>query len=155
MCDDARTPIRRRSPAPRIAAGLPPPLRSQASRSKARSGSLLSPAELDRFGNLLLFARSTVEGYFAGKHKSPHRGSSVEFTDYKEYVPGDDLHRIDWRAYGRSRRLFVRQYEAETDMVLYLLVDVSASMAYSQPGPCRIHCPNMSSPQKSPPLSPS
>lgn len=92
---------------------------------------LLSPAELERFGNLLVFARSTVEGFFAGKHKSPHRGSSVEFTDYKEYVPGDNPNRIDWRAYGRSRRLFVRQYEAETDMVVYLLVDVSASMSYA------------------------
>jgi uncharacterized protein (DUF58 family) len=93
--------------------------------------SLLSPAELERFGNLLMFARATVEGYFAGKHKSPHRGSSVEFTDYKEYIPGDDPKRIDWRAYGRSRRLFVRQYEAETDMVIYLLVDVSGSMNYA------------------------
>jgi uncharacterized protein (DUF58 family) len=92
--------------------------------------SLLSPAELERFGDLLLFARSTVEGYFAGKHRSPYRGSSVEFTDYKEYVPGDDIHRVDWRAYGRSGRVFVRQYEAETDMVVYLLVDVSASMNY-------------------------
>jgi uncharacterized protein (DUF58 family) len=95
---------------------------------------LLSPEELERFGNLLVFARSVVEGYFAGKHKSPHRGSSVEFTDYKVYVPGDDPKRIDWRAYGRSRRLFVRQYEAETDMVVYLLVDVSASMNYSGAG---------------------
>ena len=81
-----------------------------------------------------MFARSTVEGYFVGKHKSPYRGSSVEFTDYKEYVPGDDVKRIDWRAYGRSRRLFVRQYEAETDMVIYLLVDVSASMSYAGAG---------------------
>jgi uncharacterized protein (DUF58 family) len=97
----------------------------------ARHGTLLAPAELERFGNLLLFARSIVEGYFAGKHKSPHHGSSVEFTDYKEYVAGDDVKRIDWRAYGRSRRLFVRQYEAETDMVVYLLVDVSASMSYA------------------------
>ena len=96
-----------------------------------RRGSLLSPSELERFGNLLVFARSTVEGYFAGKHKSPHHGSSVEFTDYKEYVPGDDPKHIDWRAYGRSRRLFVRQYEAETDMVVYLLVDISASMNYA------------------------
>ena len=93
--------------------------------------SVLSPAELERFGNLLLFARSTVEGYFVGKHKSPRRGSSVEFADYKEYVPGDDLKRIDWRAYGRSRRLFIRQFTAETDMVIYLLVDVSASMNYA------------------------
>jgi uncharacterized protein (DUF58 family) len=92
--------------------------------------SLLSPEELERFGNLLVFARATVEGYFAGKHKSPHHGSSVEFTDYKEYIAGDDPKRIDWRAYGRSRRLFVRQYEAETDMVIYLLVDASNSMNY-------------------------
>jgi uncharacterized protein (DUF58 family) len=75
-----------------------------------------------------------VEGYFVGKHKSPYRGSSVEFTDYKEYVPGDDVKRIDWRAYGRLRRMFVRQYEAETDMVIYLLVDVSASMSYAGTG---------------------
>jgi uncharacterized protein (DUF58 family) len=92
---------------------------------------LLNPAELERFGDLLLFARSTVEGYFAGKHKSPFRGSSVEFADYKEYIPGDDPKRIDWRAYGRSRRLFIRQFEAETDMSVYLLVDVSASMDYA------------------------
>ncbi len=105
----------------------PPPLPH---RRGARP-SLLSPEELERFGNLLVFARSMVEGYFAGKHKSPYRGSSVEFTDYREYIPGDDPKRIDWRAYGRSRRLFVRQYEAETDMVVYLLVDVSASMDYS------------------------
>jgi len=94
---------------------------------------LLTPEELERFKNLLLFARLTVEGYYAGKHRSPHRGSSVEFTDYREYVPGDEVNRIDWRAYGRSRRLFVRQYEAETDMVIYLLVDVSASMGYAGP----------------------
>ena len=99
-----------------------------------RPGSLLSPAELERFDNLLLFARSVVEGYFVGKHKSPHHGASVEFTDYKEYVAGDDVKRIDWRAYGRSRRLFVRQYEAETDMVAYLMVDVSASMKYAGQG---------------------
>jgi uncharacterized protein (DUF58 family) len=100
----------------------------------ARHHALLTPGELERFKNLLVFAKSTVEGYFAGKHKSPYRGSSVEFTDYKEYVPGDDVNRIDWRAYGRSRRLFVRQYEAETNMVIYLLVDMSASMRYAGTG---------------------
>ncbi|MBE0540908.1 MAG: DUF58 domain-containing protein [Verrucomicrobia bacterium] len=92
---------------------------------------ILTPAELERFKNLLVFARATVEGYFSGKHKSPFRGSSVEFADYKEYVPGDEVNRIDWRAYGRTRRLFVRQFEAETDMMVYLLVDVSASMSYA------------------------
>ena len=105
---------------------VPPPLPAWVRRKP-----LLSPTELERFGNLLLFARATVEGHFAGKHKSPFRGSSVEFTDYKEYVPGDEPKLIDWRCYGRSRRLFVRQFEAETDMVIYLLVDVSASMNYA------------------------
>jgi uncharacterized protein (DUF58 family) len=85
---------------------------------------------LERFKNLLVFARSTVEGYFVGKHRSPYRGSSVEFTDFKEYVPGDEVNRVDWRVFGRTRRLFVRQYEAETDMVIYLLLDISASMNY-------------------------
>lgn len=128
------TPPRISAPPPLPAsARVPPPLPGFFKRHEpvARRRSLLSPAELERFGNLLLFARSTVEGYFAGKHKSSYRGSSVEFTDYKEYVAGDDPKRIDWRAYGRSRRLFVRQYEAETDMVIYLLVDVSASMNYA------------------------
>jgi uncharacterized protein (DUF58 family) len=115
----------------------PPPRPRGGVRARVRSlgqpvgRTLLSPAELERFGNLLVFARSTVEGYFAGKHRSPHRGSSVEFADYKEYIPGDDAKRIDWHAYGRSRKLFVRQYEAETDMVMYLLVDVSGSMNYA------------------------
>ena len=98
--------------------------------ARIRRASLLSPEELERYGDLLIFARSRVEGYFAGKHPSPHRGSSVEFTEYREYVPGDDIRRIDWRAYGRTRRLFVRSYESETDMVVYLLVDASASMSY-------------------------
>src|SRR5512139_3072815 len=95
---------------------------------------LLTPAELDRFKNLLVFARSTVEGYFTGKHKSPYRGSSVEFADYKEYVPGDEVKRVDWRVFGRTRRLFVRQFEEETDMVIYLVVDISASMNYAGTG---------------------
>ncbi|MGC3960751.1 MAG: DUF58 domain-containing protein [Verrucomicrobiota bacterium] len=95
---------------------------------------LLTPEELERFKNLLVFARATVEGYFVGKHKSPFRGSAVEFADYKEYVPGDEVSRIDWRAYGRTRRIFVRQFEAETDMVVYLLVDMSASMSYAGTG---------------------
>jgi uncharacterized protein (DUF58 family) len=94
---------------------------------------LLTPEELERYKDLLVFARAKVEGYFVGKHRSPYRGSSVEFADYKEYVAGDEVSRIDWRAYGRTRRLFVRQYEAETDMVVYVLVDTSASMQYAGP----------------------
>jgi uncharacterized protein (DUF58 family) len=124
------------SPPPLPSASLPLRLRPSATWSPppplpaVNADPLLVPEELERFKNLLVFARSTVEGYFVGKHRSPYRGSSVEFADYKEYVPGDEVSRIDWRAFGRSRRLFVRQYEAETDMVIYLLVDVSASMNY-------------------------
>lgn len=92
---------------------------------------LLNIQELERFENLLVFARATVEGYYAGKHKSPYRGSAAEFADYKEYAPGDDLARLDWRVYGRTRRLYLRQFEEETDMTAYLLVDISASMRYA------------------------
>ncbi len=93
--------------------------------------SLLDIEELERFENLLVFARTVVEGYFAGRHKSPNRGSAAEFADYKEYVPGDDLAHLDWRVYGRTRRLYLRQFEEETDMVVYLLVDTSGSMRYA------------------------
>ncbi len=92
---------------------------------------LIDFQELERFENLLVFARATVEGFFSGKHKSPYRGSAAEFADYKQYVAGDDVTRMDWRVYGRSRRLYVRQFEEETDMVVYLLVDTSASMRYA------------------------
>ena len=87
--------------------------------------------ELERFENLLVFAKAIVEGYFVGRHKSPYRGSTAEFADYKEYVAGDDISRLDWRVYGRTRRLYVRRFEEETDMIAYLLVDTSASMRYA------------------------
>ena len=87
--------------------------------------------ELERFENLLVFAQAIVEGYFAGKHKSPYRGSAAEFADYKEYAPGDDLARLDWRVYGRTRRLYLRQFEEETDMTVYLMLDTSGSMRYA------------------------
>ena len=92
---------------------------------------LLDLQELERFENLLVFAKATVEGYYAGKHKSPYRGSAAEFADYKEYVPGDDIAHLDWRVYGRTRRLYLRQYEEETDMTVYLMVDTSGSMRYA------------------------
>ena len=108
---------------------IPPPL-PRALRQEFQK-SMLTLEELERFKNLLIFAQSTVEGYFSGKHKSPFYGSSAEFTDYKEYVQGEDPAHIDWRVYGRTRRFYVRQFQEETDMVAYLLVDTSASMRYS------------------------
>src|SRR5580698_6904209 len=92
---------------------------------------LLNLQELERFENLLVFAKAVVEGYYSGKHKSPYRGSAAEFADYKEYAPGDDLARLDWRVYGRTRRLYLRQFEEETDMTVYLMLDTSGSMRYA------------------------
>jgi uncharacterized protein (DUF58 family) len=114
----------------------PPPLPTKLVRVpptelEPLSNALLNIEELERFENLLIFAKAVVEGYFAGKHKSPNRGSAAEFADYKEYVVGDDLARLDWRVYGRTRRLYIRQFEEETDMAIYLLVDASGSMRYA------------------------
>ena len=97
-------------------------------------GSILTEEELARFKNLLVFAKSHVEGYYSGRHKSRFYGSSAEFCDFKEYLPGEDVDRVDWRRYGRTRRLFVRRFQEETDMVVYLMVDTSGSMKYRGEG---------------------
>jgi hypothetical protein len=92
---------------------------------------LLVPAELAALGGLELVARQVVEGFIAGLHRSPHRGFSVEFAEHRMYQPGDDLRYIDWRMYGRSDRYYIKQFEEETNLRAYLLVDVSASMAWT------------------------
>jgi uncharacterized protein (DUF58 family) len=92
---------------------------------------LLVPAELAALGGLELVARQVVEGFIAGLHRSPHRGFSVEFAEHRMYQPGDDLRYIDWRMYGRSDRYYIKQFEEETNLRAYLLVDVSASMDWS------------------------
>jgi uncharacterized protein (DUF58 family) len=94
----------------------------------------LDPAALHRLKNLSLAARRVVEGYFAGLHKSPHKGFSIEFAEHREYTPGIDPRHIDWRVYGRRDKLYVKQYEEETSLRCYLLVDKSASMAYKSDG---------------------
>ena len=88
------------------------------------------PALAIRLGNLNLVARSVVEGFIAGLHRSPYRGFSLEFAEHRDYVKGDDPRHIDWRAYCRSERLYIKQYEEETNMRAYLVVDASASMGY-------------------------
>jgi uncharacterized protein (DUF58 family) len=90
----------------------------------------VDPAVLDRLSNLALVARTVVEGFMAGQHRSPHLGSSVEFAQHREYVPGDELRRVDWKVFGRSDRLVVKQFVEETSLVCHLLVDASESMAY-------------------------
>ncbi len=103
----------------------PPPMPKPVFRS-----TYLNQAELERFENLLVFARTTVEGWMAGRHRSPHYGFSAEFVEHKPYVAGDDIAHIDWQVYARTRRLFSRKYLEETDMSVHLLVDGSPSMAY-------------------------
>ncbi len=94
-------------------------------------GPLLDPEELKRYENLWIFAKATVESFYAGKHLSPYRGGAAEFAEYKSYAVGDAVSRVDWRVYGRTRRLYVRQFDQETDTRVYLFVDMSASMRFS------------------------
>ena len=97
---------------------------------------LLDPAAIDRAETLGLFAAGVVDGYMAGDHRSPLRGFSIEFTEHREYVPGDDPRRLDWKVLGRTDRLMLKQYEQETNVVCHVLLDGSASMAYrSADGP--------------------
>jgi uncharacterized protein (DUF58 family) len=90
----------------------------------------LDPQTLAKLSGLELRARSIVEGYVAGAHRSPFHGFSVEFAEHREYVPGDDLRFVDWKAFGKTDRIYLKQYEEETNLVCYLLLDVSESMTY-------------------------
>lgn len=90
----------------------------------------LDPAVLDRLSHLSLVARTVVEGFMSGHHRSPHRGASVEFQQHREYVPGDELRRIDWKVFAKSDRLVVKEFVEETNLTLHLLVDASESMGY-------------------------
>ncbi|HWP35872.1 MAG TPA: DUF58 domain-containing protein [Thermodesulfobacteriota bacterium] len=92
-------------------------------------------AALARLGNLQFRAREVVDGVISGLHRSPYRGFSVEFSEHREYAPGDDLRHLDWKAYGKFDRYFIKEYEEETNLRAYLLLDASASMAYGLPAP--------------------
>lgn len=95
------------------------------------SAALLPPRELLRLGSLEFVARLVVEGYLAGRHRSPGLGGSLEFAEHRPYVPGDDLRRVDWKVYGRTDRWYVRESEQETNLRATLVVDASASMGYA------------------------
>ena len=110
------------------------------SNGRVRSGSIhaagrdvlaLSYADLRRLRNFQFAARLVVEGFFQGRHRSPYYDFSSEFADYRPYTPGDEIRAIDWRAFARTDRFYIRLYRKETDMNCYLLVDKSHSMAYS------------------------
>ncbi len=93
--------------------------------------SQLDPAVLARIERLELEARQVVEGMLAGRHRSPRHGFAVEFAQHRPYVPGDDLKHIDWKVYGRTERFHLKQYEQETNLVAWMLVDASESMSYA------------------------
>ena len=91
---------------------------------------LLDPALVARLGSLELVVRAVVEGVLVGLHRSPFKGFSVEFSEYRQYQPGDDPSTIDWKLAARRDRYFVKKFEAETNLECHLLLDVSASMGY-------------------------
>jgi len=91
----------------------------------------LDPTAVARFGRLELLARLVVEGVMTGLHKSPFKGFSVEFAEHRQYGPGDEIKHIDWRTFGKTDRYYVKEYEEETNLKAYLVVDTSGSMAYA------------------------
>jgi uncharacterized protein (DUF58 family) len=91
----------------------------------------LEPATLLRLGNLNVVARSAVEGFISGLHRSPHHGFSVEFSEHRPYTFGDELRHLDWVTYAKTDRFYVKQYEQETNLRCYILLDCSASMNYA------------------------
>ena len=102
--------------------------------SSTRDRQFLDPAVVARLGTLELRARTVVEGFISGLHRSPFKGFSVEFAEYRQYIHGDDLSTIDWKVYARSDRYYVKKFEEETNLDCQLLIDVSGSMAYGSHG---------------------
>ncbi len=91
----------------------------------------LRPEVVSRLKTMELRARMVVEGFMAGLHKSPYHGFSVEFAEHRQYMPGDNIRYIDWKVYGKSDRFYVKEFEEETNLKAYILMDTSASMGYS------------------------
>ncbi len=94
----------------------------------------LDPRVISRISRMDLRARLVVEGFMSGLHKSPYHGFSVEFAEHRQYMPGDDIKHIDWKVYGKTDRYYVKQFEEETNLKTYLLIDRSASMGYAGSG---------------------
>ncbi|MGH7703320.1 MAG: DUF58 domain-containing protein, partial [Gemmatimonadales bacterium] len=103
-----------------------PPL--QAGRARI---DLLDPLEVSRLGGIEVLTEGVVEGFLAGLHRSPRRGFSVEFAEHRMYQPGDDLRYVDWKILGRNDRLYVKQFEEETNLRAMVVCDISASMAWT------------------------
>jgi uncharacterized protein (DUF58 family) len=107
----------------------PPP--SVSTMSETRERKFLDPLVVSKLSGFDLRARLVVEGFIAGLHRSPYRGFSVEFAEHRQYMPGDPIRNIDWKVYARRDRFYVKEFEEETNLRAYILVDASASMGYS------------------------
>src|ERR1041384_3438434 len=95
---------------------------------------LLHSQVVSRLASVPLIARRPMQGSVSGRHTSPHRGASVEFAEYRKYVPGDDLRRLAWRGFGRTDRHYIKESEADTNLRLSFVVDTSGSMAFGSAG---------------------
>jgi uncharacterized protein (DUF58 family) len=107
-------------------------------------GTRIDPAQLARLGSLPIKARVIVEGALSGLHRASVHGSSVEFSEHKEYSPGDELRHIDWRAYAKGDRYYVKQYEQESQLTVYLVLDSSASMMFAGGGIAKLEYAGLS-----------
>ena len=90
----------------------------------------LHPEAIRRISRMEVRARHIVEGFLSGIHRSPYFGQSIEFLQHRQYVPGDDLRHVDWQVWARQDRLYIKQYEEDTNLRCHLLIDVSGSMMY-------------------------
>lgn len=99
-----------------------------------KNSQFLDPKVLARIDNLELLARTVVDGFINGLHHSPYFGLSVDFAEHRQYTPGDDIRRVDWRVFGRTDRFYVKEYEADTNANFCVLFDVSRSMDYGSKG---------------------
>lgn len=104
----------------------------------------IDPAQLARLGSLPIKARVIVEGALSGLHRASVHGSSVEFSEHKEYSPGDELRHVDWKAYAKGDRYYVKQYEQESQLTVYLVLDASASMAFASGGMSKLEYAGLS-----------
>jgi uncharacterized protein (DUF58 family) len=94
----------------------------------------LEPHVVSRLANMELRARLIVEGFIAGLHRSPYHGFSVEFAEHRQYMPGDEIKHVDWKIYARTDRYYIKQYEEETNLKAYIVLDTSRSMSFASAG---------------------
>ena len=106
-------------------------MRLAPTRGQKAGASFVDPAVLARIDNLELLARTVVDGFINGLHRSPYLGLSIDFAEHRPYMPGDDIRRIDWRLWGRTDRYYVKEFEADTNTNFVVLLDTSASMGYT------------------------